>query len=124
MDRARAESLAQNSVAAARWVSLGLGTLLLAAPAIGTAAGLGDDRRLVRVAGAVDLTLGLGLSVGGHPEYWMVGRVAGNVIVGAISIAAIKAGGPRRGRSIGLLMAMVGFSVVDGLTVRQLRRSK
>ena len=105
--------------------TLAIGAVLLAVLlvtlAVGTAAGLGEDRRLVRVAGAVDLTLGLGLLFGGQPSRWMVGRVAGNAIVGAISIAAINAGGPQRGRSVGLLAAMVGLSVVDGLTVRQLR---
>ena len=121
MGTGRGDHFVRYSLAGARWASLGFGTLLLARPAIGTAAGLGDDHRLVRAAGAIDLTLGLGLSFGKQPARWMRGRLLGNVAVGAIAALAYNAGGVRRGRSLGLLATMGVLGVVDSLTIWQLR---
>lgn len=121
MDRDRADRFAQTSHTIAGWASLGFGLLLLAKPSVGSAVGLGEDRRLVRAAGAVDLTLGIGLLRGQHAAHWMLGRLVGNAVIGALCVRVIAAGGARRGRTIGLLATLAGLSVTDGLAAWHLR---
>lgn len=110
--------------AAPAWAGLALGTLLIAAPGAGTAAGLGDDRDAIRSAGVVDLVLGLGLRSGRHARGWMVGRMVGNALVASLALRNLARVGPHPGRSAVLAAVLVGLTALDVRILRALRRSR
>lgn len=104
------------------WFSIALGAAELAAPGrIARWLGMEEQRPLLRLYGAREVTKGVGILSRRRPVGWMWGRVAGD----ALDLATLATGlrpANRRRRNVLLAMgAVAGVTALDLLCLKQLR---
>lgn len=99
------------------WLSLGLGTVCLLAPArVASLAGLRDDDRMrttARLLGLRELAAGTGILTRRRPAGLVWTRVAGDTMDLALLGAALATDAPRPGRTAGTLAALAGVGALD-----------
>jgi Predicted integral membrane protein len=100
------------------WLSLGLGTLHLAAPnLIRRLTGVDDSaasRMVVRLVGARELVHGAGLLFGRNTRAWAWTRVGGDAIdLASLGVALARRRGGRRARLVGATGAVLAMTAVD-----------
>jgi uncharacterized membrane protein len=110
------------------WLSVGLGTLQLAAPhVVRRMSGVDDSatsRALIPLVGARELIHGAGLLGSRRTGWWAWTRVGGDVIdLAALGAALARRSGTRRARVAGVTGAVAAIAAVDVATaVRASRR--
>jgi uncharacterized membrane protein len=109
------------------WFSVGLGLAEVLAPrALGRAIGVGDKARhrwTLRAMGLRELAAGVGILSRRRPAGWVWVRVAGDMM--DLSLLGLALAGRRnhRARVAAAVGAVVGVTVLDGLTARQLQHT-
>lgn len=110
------------------WLSLGLGTLNLAAPAlVRRMSGVDDSpttRALVPLVGARELVHGAGLLLGRRPARWAVTRIAGDVLdLATLGVAVARRPQHRRARLLVTTGAVLAITAIDIAVAARARRS-
>jgi uncharacterized membrane protein len=107
------------------WFSVGLGLTQLLAPGfLGRLIGVKSKRdsatlhTIMRLCGARELTTGLGLLNGKHPERWLEARLAGDALDVAL-LGLVLGSGHARGRLSAAALAVAGVSALDALALKQ-----
>lgn len=117
----------QRSAHGLGWFSIGLGLAQVLAPrALGRAIGVGDGvrhRSTLLAVGFRELAAGAGILSRRRPATWLWARVIGDLM--DLSLLGFAMTGPRKNRKrvLGALGAVVGVTVLDYLTARQLGRT-
>ncbi|WP_428485628.1 hypothetical protein [Rhodopila sp.] len=94
------------------WLSVALGAAALLAPRLlGHSVGLGDRPRTMTAFGLREVGVGIGILASDDPTPWVWARAGGD----AMDIAALSAA--TTNGSTGQARALLGFAVVDGVTV-------
>jgi hypothetical protein len=94
------------------WLSVGLGVAALLAPRLlGWSVGLGDRPRTLKIFGLREIGTGIGILASNDPAPWIWARAGGD----AMDIAALST--VTTNGSKGQARALVGFTLVAGLTV-------
>jgi hypothetical protein len=112
------ESRAQALANGLGWFSIGLGVAELMAPRLmARAAGMEDGERMVRLCGAREIAVGIGLLASRNKTPWLWGRVAGD----ALDLAVVSTG---RGRqAVAAFGAVAGVTALDLAATRQTRQA-
>ncbi|MBX6748378.1 MAG: SRPBCC family protein [Micromonosporaceae bacterium] len=111
------------------WLSIGLGTLHLAAPGLVRRVGGVDDsaasRTVVRLIGARELVHGAGLLFGRNTRGWVWSRVGGDALdLASLGVALARRRGIRRARLMGATGAVLAMTAVDVATAVRAGRSR
>jgi uncharacterized membrane protein len=108
------------------WFSIGLGLAQLVAPGrVSRAIGLGDGRRnrsTMFTVGVREMAAGVGILSRQHPTGWLWMRVLGDVMDLALLQSAARSRGAKKLRIGAAMAGVIGVSILDVFTSRQLRR--
>ena len=105
------------------WVSLGIGSVVIAVPGpLMKALGLGDRPNLGRFLAARDLVLGAGLLRGRNTATWCWARGIADALDVALILGGAATGAFRRDRALIGVASGAGFSALSFWLARRLER--
>ena len=107
------------------WFSIGLGAAELLAPdRVASLIGLDgeSDRTWMRIMGAREIGVGLGILAQPRPVRWVQARIAGDALDTALLTRALRSGGTDNARVLGALGAVSGVALLDAYTADRLAR--
>ena len=105
------------------WVSLGIGSVVIAVPGpLMKALGLGDRPNLGRFLAARDLVLGAGLLRGRNTAAWCWARGIADALDVALILGGAATGAFRRDRALIGVASGAGFSALSFWLARRLER--
>lgn len=107
------------------WFSIALGLAEVVSPEkIAGELGMEDKKEIFRLYGFREIAKGVGILSQKHPEGWVWGRIAGDVLDLATLATGLGKDNPKRDNVLKAISAVVGVTVLDVICARQLSASR